>query len=80
MNLEQKVNHLNYDMEGIKIERNTYLSESQQHKLTNASLQQEVHSYRLKLQEAELQIENLKSVNLSLNMVREENFRLQANE
>jgi len=80
MNLEQKLNHLNYDMEGIKIERNTYLSESQQHKLMNASLQQEVHSYRLKLQEAELQIENLKSVNLSLNMVREENFRLQANE
>lgn len=59
------------------MDRGCLHNELQQTKNINGDLRQEMSSIRLKMQDLEMQVQNLKSVNMSLNAQQSEYFRLQ---
>lgn len=73
---DSKIAQLEHELNSLKLERNSVLAESNQHRNHNVELRAETSAMRARLQDLELQCENLKNVNMNLNAMQAENLRL----
>ena len=73
---DSKIAQLENELNAIRIERNSLLGEASANKNHNIELKAECNGMRGRLQDLEIQCENLKNVNIGLNSMQAENLRL----